>query len=95
MGSYGAYNKINGIRACENRDLLTTILREEWHYDGFVMTDWWTTGEQYREILAGTDLKMGCGFPERLLTAMEQELISREDLERAGERILAFILRLD
>lgn len=91
----GAYNKINGIRACENRDLLTTILREEWHYDGFVMTDWWTTGEQYREILAGTDLKMGCGFPERLLTAMEQGLISREDLERAGERILAFILRLD
>lgn len=91
----GAYNMINGVRACENRDLLTTILRNEWHFTGFVTTDWWTTGEQYREILAGTDLKMGCGFPERLLKAMEIGIISRKDLEQAGKRLLAFILKLD
>lgn len=91
----GSYNMINGIRACENRDLLTTILRGEWKFKGFVTTDWWTTGEQYREILAGTDLKMGCGFPERLLKAMEMGLISRKDLERAGKRLLAFVLKLD
>lgn len=91
----GSYNMINGIRACENRDLLTTILRDEWGFTGFVTTDWWTTGEQYREILAGTDLKMGCGFPERLLKAMEMKLISRNDLEKAGKRILNFILKLD
>lgn len=91
----GSYNKINGIRACENKDLLTTILRDEWHFEGFVTTDWWTTGEQYREILAGTDLKMGCGFPERLMKAMDLGLIFREDLERAGKRLLAFILKLD
>ncbi len=91
----GSYNMINGVRACENRDLLTTILRNEWGFTGFVTTDWWTTGEQYLEILAGTDLKMGCGFPERLLKAMEMGLISRSDLEKAGKRLLSFILKLD
>lgn len=89
----GAYNAVNGIRACENHDLLTGILREEWGYRGLVMTDWWTSGEQYREILAGVDLKMGCGFPERLLEAMERGLITRGDLERAGAHVLELVLR--
>ena len=91
----GAYNRINGVLACENKDLLTGILREEWGFDGFVMTDWWTTGEQYREILAGVDLKMGCGFPERLLEVMKRGLITRTDLEKAGTRLLEMILMLD
>ena len=88
-----SYNKINGIRAGENRDLLTGILREEWGYQGLIITDWWTSGEQYREILAGVDLKMGCGFPERLLEAKKRNLISRNDMEKAAAYVLGFILR--
>ncbi len=38
-----AYNPINGIQAASNHDLLTTVLRDDWGYDGMVMTDWWAT----------------------------------------------------
>ena len=54
-----SYNLVNGLPASESRDLLTGILREEWGFRGMVTTDWWGNGEQYREILAGNDVKMG------------------------------------
>ena len=53
-----SYNVINGRRASESRELLTDILRSDWGYTGMVMTDWWTRGEHYKDILAGNDLKM-------------------------------------
>ena len=40
-------------------------------------TDWWTRGEHYKEAKAGNDIKMGCGYPDRLLMALEKGLISR------------------
>ena len=90
-----SYNVINGRRASESRELLTDILREEWGYDGMVMTDWWTRGEQYKEILAGNDLKMANGYPERVRAAMERGLVSRSDLEACARRVLELILRID
>ncbi|MDP4090427.1 MAG: glycoside hydrolase family 3 C-terminal domain-containing protein, partial [Bacillota bacterium] len=64
-----SYNIINGYRASENRELLEDILRGEWGWKGMVTTDWWTCGEHYKETKAGNDVKMGCGYPERLLEA--------------------------
>lgn len=90
-----SYNKINGTWTSENRDLLTGILREEWGFDGIVTTDWWTHGEHYREILAGNDVKMGCGYPERVLEALEKGLISKEDIQSCAKRVLEMILRMD
>ena len=90
-----SYNIINGHRASENRDLLTGILREEWGFDGMVTTDWWTLGEHYKEAAAGNDMKMATGFPQRLLQAMEKGVLTREDMEKAGENILRLILRID
>ena len=90
-----SYNIINGHRASENRDLLTGILREEWGFEGMVTTDWWTYGEHYKEVRAGNDLKMACGYPERLLEAMKQGVLSREDMEISGKRILRTILRAE
>lgn len=90
-----SYNKINGQRASEHRELLTGILREEWGFDGIVTTDWWTRGEHYKETKAGNDVKMGCGYPERVLEAYEKGLISKEEIRLCARRVLEMILRLD
>ncbi len=89
-----SYNVINGRRASESRELLTTILREEWGYTGMVMSDWWTRGEQYKEILAGNDLKMANGYPERVEEAIGHGAISRCDLEICARRVLDLILKI-
>ena len=90
-----SYNLINGRRASENKDLLTGILRDEWGFQGIVTTDWWTKGEHYKEAKAGNDIKMGCGYPDRLLMALEKGLISREEIKLCAKRILEMILKLD
>lgn len=90
-----SYNIINGHRASENRELLEDILRGEWGFDGMVTTDWWTFGEHYKEVKAGNDMKMGCGFPDRLLEAMEKGALTREEMETCAGRVLGLILRMD
>ncbi|MGN0986511.1 MAG: glycoside hydrolase family 3 C-terminal domain-containing protein [Otoolea sp.] len=90
-----SYNMINGCRASENKDLLEDILREEWGFQGVVTTDWWTKGEHYKELKAGNDIKMGTGYPERVMMALEKGLITRTDLERCAARVLEMILKAD
>ena len=90
-----SYNIINGHRASENADLLNGILREEWGYEGMVTTDWWNYAEQYKEVAAGNDVKMGTGFPERLLEAMKLGGVTREQMETAAKHVLGLILKLD
>ena len=90
-----SYNIINGQRASESKDLLTGILRDEWGYEGVVVSDWWGYGEHYKEVLAGNDIKMGCGYPEQLLEAIDKKAIKRNDLEICAERVLKMILKLD
>mgnify|MGYP002511308174 CR=1 FL=1 len=90
-----SYNIINGCRASENRELLEDILRGEWGFDGMVTTDWWTLGEAYKEVKAGNDMKMGCGFPERLLKALELGALTRGEMEICARRVLGLILRID
>ena len=94
-GIMSSYNPINGHRASENRELLEDILRGEWGFDGMVTTDWWTYGEHYKEVLAGNDLKMASGYPERLLAAMEKGVLTRSDMEICVKRILGTLLRID
>lgn len=90
-----SYNIINGYRASENREMLEDILRGEWGFEGMVTTDWWTLGEHYKEVKAGNDVKMGLGFPERLLEAVEKGALSREEMEICAKRILGLILKID
>ena len=90
-----SYNAINGQRSSESRDLLTDILRGEWGYRGAVITDWWNRGEHYKEILAGNDVKMAAGFPERVRKAMDLGLVTREDLKKCAVRVLEMICKLD
>ena len=90
-----SYNVINGHRASEYDDMLNGILRGEWGYEGMVTTDWWTYGEHYKECAAGNDVKMGCGYPERLLEALEKGALTRDQMELAAKHILGMILKLD
>ncbi len=90
-----SYNVINGQRASESRELLEDILRDEWSFRGVVVTDWWNRGEQYLEILAGNDVKMGTGFPERVKEALDLGAITRGDLIRSARRVLQLILKMD
>lgn len=90
-----SYNIINGHRASENVDLLEGILRKEWGYEGCVTTDWWTCGEHYKETKAGNDVKMGCGYPERLLMALEKGCLTRAEMDACAKRILNLILKID
>ncbi len=90
-----SYNAINGRRASESRELLEDILRGEWGFNGVVTTDWWTRGEHYKEIKAGNDIKMACGFPARVKKAMEIGVLTRDDLTVCVRRVLELILKLD
>ena len=90
-----SYNIINGQRASESKDLLTGILRDEWGFEGVVVSDWWGYGEHYKEVLAGNDIKMGCGYTDQLLAAIEKKTIKRKDLEICAERVLKMLLKLD
>ena len=90
-----SYNLVNGYRASENKDLMDGILRGEWGYQGVITTDWWTKGEHYKEVKAGNDIKMGTGYPERVLKALEQGLITRKEIEVCVRRVLELILKID
>ncbi len=89
------YNLINGIRCCENYDLIEGILRQEWGYDGMVTTDWDTICDQASCVKAGNDVRMPWGYPERLKAALEDGTISRGHLEYCAKHILNMILKLD
>ncbi len=88
-----SYNIINGHRASEDKEMLTDILRGEWDFKGFVTTDWWTAGEHYKELLAGNDIKMGRGYPDRLMEALEKGLITRSDMEVSVKRMLEGLIK--
>ena len=90
-----SYNLVNGVRTSESRELLEDILRGEWGFRGVVTTDWWNYGEQYLEIKAGNDIKMGRGYAEVLLEALQSGAVSREEMEICGKRILELLLKFD
>ena len=90
-----SYNLLNGTYTSENKDLLTGILREEWHFDGLVVTDWVNWAEHYREALAGSNLRMPHGSAKRLQKAKELGLITRNDLLTNARKVLEFLLRLE
>lgn len=89
-----AYNKVNGVLATENQWLLKKILREEWHYQGVVMSDWTAVDEQAPAISAGLDLEMPgrgpAGLPH-LLKAVADERLSVERIDEAVLRVLTMI----
>ena len=90
-----SYNKINGILASENRWLLKDVLRGEWGFDGFVMTDWWAEENGARQIAAGNDMLMP-GTQRQLreiLDAINAGIIQERDLDWCVENILRVLVK--
>lgn len=90
-----SYNRVNGEFPSESSELLQGILREEWGYDGLVITDWVNHAEPYRELRAGNHVRMPHGSPKRLQKAMGEGLLTREDLKRSVRKVLEFMMKLE
>lgn len=89
-----AYNSINGVPCAQNHWLLTEVLKEEWGFDGQVVSDWGAVYEQVEAFRAGNDLDMpGPRGKEKLYRAVEDGWISMERLDDAVERMLRVILQ--
>lgn len=105
-----SYNIINGFHAASNYDLLTTILREEWKFDGVVMTDWWAKGNDEGEPgrIANTAAMVRCqndlfmvmpsakdnAMGDNSIEAMQTGKTTRAEYQRSAENICRLLLRL-
>ena len=91
-----SYNRINGTYAAENKKLLTDILREEWGFEGFVVSDWGAVNDRVEGVKAGLDLEMPASFgvnDKRIEEAVEKGTLSEELLDKAVVRILEIVYR--
>lgn len=91
-----SYNKINGVHASDNKKLLTDILRDEWGFDGMVVTDWGALYNRIDAYKAGCDLNMpgGSKYMEKAtLKAVKRGDLDESLIDRTVERILRVVER--
>ena len=93
-----SYNKVNGVYSPNSHDLCTKVLRNEWGFDGVVMTDWFSTNKGQASsalaMKAGNDLIMpgGSAFQKDILQGIQSGLIQEEDLRRCCANVVKSIL---
>ncbi|QJD82840.1 glycoside hydrolase family 3 C-terminal domain-containing protein [Cohnella herbarum] len=91
-----SYNKVNGEYASEHVGLLTEILKEEWGFEGFTVSDWGAVNERTRGLAAGLDLEMpgngGAGDRE-IVSAVRRGDLPEEAVDRAVMRVLSVIFK--
>lgn len=87
-----SYNRINGVPASENRWLLTEVLRDEWGFDGLVVSDWGAVGDRVKALTAGLDLAMpaddGSG-EAAVVEAVRSGIVDEATVDSAVRRLLA------
>jgi beta-glucosidase len=91
-----SYNRINGVYASEDHWLLTTVLRQEWGFDGVVVSDWGAVQDRPAAVAAGLDLEMpgdGGASDARLVAAVESGACSAEHVDTAASRVAALAAR--
>lgn len=89
-----SYNKLNGVQVSNNQRLLTHILRDEWGFDGLVMSDWGAVVDHIKAIKAGLDLEMpgkGQKSIDEIVTAVKNGTLDEAVLNRAALRVLKLV----
>lgn len=86
-----SYNKINGVYASENEWLLTKVLRDEWGFEGYVVTDWGAVADRVKGLQAGLDLEMPAsnGYNDaKIVAAVKDGSLDEAVLDKTVERLL-------
>jgi beta-glucosidase len=97
LGIMTSYNRMNGVYCAENRELLQDILRDEWGFEGFVVTDWFAGFTTEGAAHAGLDLEMPApprGYGKFLAEAVKEGRVDEADLDRAVRTLLSTFERL-
>jgi len=93
-----AYPKLNATHCSDNKELLTDILRKDWGFEGFVITDWGAMNDRVTGFKAGCDLSMpgGSGYMEKeVFAAVRSGLLHEEKIDASVKRIVEFIFKAD
>ncbi|MCQ4079727.1 glycoside hydrolase family 3 C-terminal domain-containing protein [Streptomyces sp. RB6PN25] len=89
-----SYNKINGVYASQNRWLLTKVLREEWGFDGLVMSDWGAVNDRVAALAAGLDLEMPpTGTDQQVVDAVKEGRLDPAAVAASAARVAALAAR--
>jgi len=89
-----AYNKLRGVHCSESEWLLTRVLREEWGFDGFVVSDWGAGESVAKQVSAGNDVIMP-GGPEKLeelVRSVREGVLPEEKVDLSVRRVLSMLL---
>lgn len=92
-----SYNQVNGTYSNENIHLLKDILRDEWRYDGIVITDWGGSNDHIKGVAAGSDLEMptpGMDSARQIVKAVHEGKLSEEAVDACVDRMLTAVLSL-
>ena len=90
-----SYNIVNGRRCCSEYELNQCILRDEWGFNGVIITDWSTPCDEADCVNAGNDIRMPEGDPNALRLALDEGRVNRSQLELCAKRILELIMKFD
>lgn len=93
-----SYNRINGEYSSQNKLLLTDILRNEWGYDGLVVSDWGAVDDRPLGVAAGLDLEMPTSNgknDELIIEAVNNGSLSMKDLDKAVRNVLTLIQKAE
>ena len=93
-----SYNRINGTYAAENHKYLTEVLRNQWKFDGYVMSDWGAVNNRVADLKAGLDLEMpasGGTNDELIVRAVQSGALEESVVDTAVERILNIVFRYE
>lgn len=89
-----SYNRLNGTLNSQNQRLLTDILRNEWGFEGLVMSDWGTVADHVAALKAGLDLEMpgkGQASVDEVVTAVKEGRLQESTLNRSVLRVLKMV----